>query len=103
MHYLSARPEGRRARPAGGSELVDLLSQWRRDRDDASERQAIWHQMLDIYTQQVFSIGIVNGTLQPVVASASCRTCRRRRSTASIPTCYLGVYMPDTFWLTKEA
>ena len=68
------------------------------------ERAAIWHEMLALYTDQVFSIGIVNGTLQPVVASAqAAATCPRRRSTASTRPAYFGVYMPDTFWFDEEA
>ena len=49
--------------------LVELLKQWRASAK-LEDRAAIWHEMLSLYTDQVFSIGIVNATLQPVVTSA---------------------------------
>ena len=66
------------------------------------ERAAIWHQMLAIYTDQVFSIGLVNATLQPVVTSARLRNVPENGLYGFDPTCFLGVYMPDTFWLGEE-
>ena len=58
--------------------------------------------MLSLYTDQVFSIGIVNATLQPVVSASTAAQHARDGLYGFDPTCYLGVYMPDTFWLGKE-
>ena len=58
--------------------------------------------MLSLFTDQVFSIGIVNATLQPVLSSARLRNIPTTGLYGFDPTSYLGVYMPDTFWL-KEA
>jgi len=54
--------------------------------------------MLAIYTDQVFSIGIVNAALQPVVSSAKLRNVPDTGLYSFDPTCYFGVYMPDAFW-----
>ena len=60
--------------------------------------------MLALYTDQVFSIGIVNATLQPVRGvRAPAQRARRTALYGFDPTCFLGVYMPDTFWLGEEA
>jgi peptide/nickel transport system substrate-binding protein len=58
--------------------------------------------MLSLYTQQVFSIGIVNGTQQPVLASTRMRNLPEHGLYGFDPTAYFGVYMPDTFWLAEE-
>ena len=82
--------------------LVDLLEQWKRTTDMA-ERTAVWRKMLDLYSEQVFSIGIVNESRQPVLRSAHLRNMPETGLYGFDPTCYLGVYKPDTFWLEREA
>ncbi len=54
--------------------------------------------MLSIYTDQVFTIGTVNATLQPVVHSSRMRNVPKDGLYGFDPMSYLGVYMPDTFW-----
>ena len=58
--------------------------------------------MLAIYTQQVFSIGLVNGTLQPIVRTSRLQNVPEKGLYGFDPTSYLGIYMPDTFWLSGE-
>jgi len=67
-----------------------------------TERAAIWHEMLALYTDQVFSIGIVNQVLQPVLASSRMRNVPSDGLYGFDPTCFLGIYMPDTFWYGEE-
>ncbi|MHA1190544.1 MAG: ABC transporter substrate-binding protein, partial [Alphaproteobacteria bacterium] len=49
-------------------QLANLYQQWL-TADGREGREAAWREMLDIYTDQVFTIGIVSGALQPVVVS----------------------------------
>jgi peptide/nickel transport system substrate-binding protein len=58
--------------------------------------------MLALYTSQVFSIGIVNSTLQPVLSSTKLRNVPDGGLWGFDPTSYFGIYMPDTFWLAGE-
>ncbi len=51
-------------------------------------------EMLALYTDQVFSIGIVNGTLQPVLATARLQNMPDDGALRLRPTSYFGVYMP---------
>ncbi|WP_026620440.1 peptide/nickel transport system substrate-binding protein (plasmid) [Ensifer sp. WSM1721] len=81
-------------------ELLDLLKRWRLSSDDA-ERADIWRQMLSIYTDQVFSIGLVNGSLQPIVVTTRLRNFPEKGLYGFDPTSYFGVYKPDTFWLQE--
>lgn len=100
--YLSNGQKGKAPDMAEAKELIDLLGQWKRSTDMA-ERTAIWTKMLDIYSDNVFSIGIVNAAKQPVLRSSRLRNMPDIGLYGFDPTCYLGVYMPDTFWLDGEA
>jgi peptide/nickel transport system substrate-binding protein len=81
-------------------ELSDLYNQWHKAADTAA-RAEIWHKMLALYSDQVFSIGIVNGTQQPVVISSKLRNVPDKALFSFDPTCYFGVYGMDTFWFEK--
>ncbi|KXF77962.1 peptide ABC transporter substrate-binding protein [Paramesorhizobium deserti] len=100
-YYISHGKVGEAPDLPEAVELVSLLKRWRRSAT-SSDRAKIWHAMLSIYTDQVFSIGIVNGTLQPVVASTRLRNLPDKALYGFDPTSYFGVYMPDTFWLGEE-
>jgi peptide/nickel transport system substrate-binding protein len=58
--------------------------------------------MLGLYTQQVFSIGIVNGTKQPVLCTTRMNNLPGDALYGFEPTSYFGVYLPDTFWLDNR-
>ena len=66
-------------------------------------RALIWHKMLKLYTDQVFSIGILNGTLQPIVANSRIRNVPATAFYGFDPTCYFGVYRADTFFYEDGA
>ena len=66
-------------------------------------RNDIWSKMLTIYADQVFSIGLLNATLQPVLRSSRLVNMPDTGLYGFEPTSYFGVYMPDTFWLNKDA
>jgi len=51
-------------------ELARLYVDWRSSRDDR-DRAAIWQRMLEIHAEQQFTIGIVSGVPQPVIARES--------------------------------
>jgi peptide/nickel transport system substrate-binding protein len=101
LHTLSGGGDGRPADLKEAKALLDLFYEWRRS-DTLEERTAVWHQMLSLYTSQVFTIGIVNGGLQPVVRAKKLRNLPDKGLYGFDPTSYLGVYMPDTFWYDEE-
>ncbi len=82
-------------------ELVRLNDAWFRSSDPA-ERLRIWHRMLKIHSDQVFTIGIVNGTMQPVVVSNRLRNVPEEGIYNWDPGAYFGIYRPDTFWFAKK-
>jgi peptide/nickel transport system substrate-binding protein len=101
-YYLSNGMEGKAPEMPEAQKLVDLLGQWRHA-SATDERRRIWDEMLTIYTDQVFSIGIVNAALQPMMRSSRLQNMPEKGLFGFDPTCYLGVYMPDTFWYQEEA
>ncbi len=101
-HYISRGQVGEPPDLPEAAELVRLVEQWRHSAE-LSDRTKIWTSMLALYTDQVFSIGLVNATLQPVLCSARLRNLPAEGLYGFDPTSYFGVYMPDTFWLAEEA
>ena len=101
LHYMSAETAGKPPDLPEAKELVALLQKWRKT-TSTEERTAIWHRMLEIHADQVFSIGTVNSALQPVVRSSRLRNVPDKGLYGFAPTSYLGAYMPDTFWYEKE-
>ena len=102
LNYQSHGESGKPPDLAEAAELLKLMKQWRGSAGMAA-RTEIWHRMLAIYTDQVFSIGLVNTTWQPVVTSARLVNCPETGLYNFDPSSYFGVYMPDVFWLKGEA
>jgi len=69
--------------------------------ESPQERTAIWHEMLQTYTDQVFTIGTVNNTRQPVVVNKRLRNVPEEGIYSWAPTAFFGIYRPDTFWFDK--
>ena len=78
-------------------ELLDLYNAWRVSAS-TGERREIWHRMLEIYSEQVFSIGIIAGIPQPVVADVRLRNVPEEAIYNWEPGAQFGIYHPDTFW-----
>lgn len=98
MYQLSLGAKGKAPDLPEAVELCALQKQWRSSAH-MSERSEIWHKMLSIFTDQVFSIGLVNGTPQPILHTSYLRNVPEKGLWGFNPTSFLGVYMPDTFWL----
>lgn len=82
-------------------ELAELHRQWRRS-STTDERRAIWRRMLEIHAEEVFTIGTVNRTLQPVVASNKLRNIPAQGVYSFTPGAYFGRYHPDLFWFDQD-
>ena len=94
---------GRSGEPADlevAKELIRLNEAWRRASEPV-EQQRIWHRILEIHADQIFTIGIVNGTLQPVVVNNRLRNVPEEGIYNWDPGSYFGMYKPDTFWFEE--
>ncbi len=81
--------------------LVELARAWPRAATLAEKRR-IWHQILRIHADRVFTIGIVNATLQPVVVNVRLRNVPAEGFYNWYPGAYFGIYRPDTFWFAEQ-
>ncbi|HTP63347.1 MAG TPA: ABC transporter substrate-binding protein [Burkholderiales bacterium] len=82
------------------AELLKLDNAWR-STASREERTKIWQRMLQIHTEQMYSIGIVNGVSQPVVARNSLRNVPEKGIYNWDPGAFFGIYHPDTFWFSE--
>jgi len=77
--------------------LKELYAEWLAATSH-DEHAQIWHEMLRIWADEVFSIGTVAGVLQPVVVSARLRNVPEEGIYNWDPGAYFGIYKPDGFW-----
>lgn len=82
--------------------LLGLLGDWRHA-DTTEARTAIWKEMLGIYADQQYSVGIVRGVLQPVVVSNKLKNVPPDGIYNWDPGAHFGLYRPDCFWFTKAS
>ena len=102
VYFVNRGAKGESPDIPEAKELLTLLEEWRRTVDSAP-RAEIWKKMLALYTDQVFSIGTVTSTLQPVVRRKTLKNVPDKALFAYAPTAYLGVYLPDTFFFAEGA
>jgi peptide/nickel transport system substrate-binding protein len=98
--YSSVETAGTAPDLAAAQELVRLLAEWRRSTTTAA-RTGIWHKMLAIRADQVFTIGTINASLQPIVRSSRLRNVPEDGLFGFVPTSFFGAYAPDTFFFDE--
>ena len=96
-YYESGGASGEPPTLPAVQELARLLSAWR-EATDAAGRRAVWQRMLDIWSDQVFTIGLISGVRQPVVVSDNLRNVPVEGIYNWEPGSHFGIYQPDTFW-----
>jgi peptide/nickel transport system substrate-binding protein len=81
-------------------ELVALATEWKHV-TEPKRREEIWHRMLSIHAEQIYSIGIIAGVQQPVVVKHGLRNVPKKGIYNWDPGAHFGIYRPDTFWLDR--
>ncbi|HEV2510613.1 ABC transporter substrate-binding protein [Bosea sp. (in: a-proteobacteria)] len=97
QYFESGGREGEAPTIPEARELVELYRSWRHSTTH-QERRDIWQAMLKINAEQLFTIGVVNATLQPVVIAKALRNVPDNGLYSFEPGAFFGRYMPDTFW-----
>ena len=77
--------------------LLQLYQDWLAAGSE-EEHTRVWHDMLQIWADEVFSIGTVAGVLQPVVVNDKLRNVPEQGIYNWDPGAYFGIYKPDGFW-----
>jgi len=102
LHYETGGRSGEAPDIPAAQELATLNKAWQHAAR-LDERRRIWHRMLEIQADQVFTIGTVSGVLQPVVISNRLRNVPVEGIYNWDPGAYFGIYKPDTFWFDDSA
>jgi peptide/nickel transport system substrate-binding protein len=82
-------------------QLKTLYGQWL-DAASEADQARIWHEMLKLYADSVFSIGLVAGVLQPIVVNKKLRNVPQQGIYAWDPGAQFGMYKPDGFWFDEK-
>jgi len=80
--------------------LEALHDQWLNSKS-VDEREAIWHEMLAIQADQVYTIGVVSGVMQPIVVRNGLENVPKEGIYNWDPGAHFGLYRPDTFWFSN--
>lgn len=97
QYYESSGQSGEKADDPEVVELVELADSWRRT-PDREGRLRIWHRMLQIHSEQLYSIGVINSVQHPVVVNRYLMNVPEVGFYNIEPGAYFGIYRPDTFW-----
>ena len=81
-------------------ELLGLYRSWR-DAQSRDEKEKIWHRILEIHADQVYTIGLVAQIPQPVVVSNKLRNVPKEGIFNWDPGAQFGIYRPDSFWFAE--
>ena len=81
-------------------ELLRLNSEWL-VAVNVEARATIWRKMLDIFSDEMFTIGLVAAIKQPVVVNRSLRNVPEHGVYNWEPGAHFGIYSPDTFWFEQ--
>ncbi|HWD60448.1 MAG TPA: ABC transporter substrate-binding protein [Stellaceae bacterium] len=80
--------------------LYQLYHDWLAATDEQDQAK-IWHEMLAIWADRVFSIGLIAGVLQPVVVNDRLRNVPDDGIYNWDPGAHFGIYKPDGFWFAE--
>ena len=97
QHFETGGKAGQIPNDPFAMELLKLYRDWRAEPLFA-KRKDIWEKVLDIHTEQVYSIGLIAGVLQPVVVSNNLKNVPIKGIYNWNPGAHFGIYSPDTFW-----
>ena len=81
-------------------ELAALAKEWM-TASKPGRRAEIWHRMLAIHADQIYSIGIIAGVQQPIVVKHGVKNVPKQGIYNWDPGAHFGIYRPDTFWLDR--
>ena len=100
QHYETKGRSGEEVDMTGAQDLMELYRNWFMT-PVLAEREIIWHRMLDIHANNVYSIGIVAGVPQPVVAAKSLKNLPKEGLYNWDPGSFFGLYHLDSLWWDK--
>lgn len=83
-------------------ELAELFHAWE-GATERAERERIWHRMLEIHADQIYSLGTVAGVPQPVVVHNTLKNLPETGLYNWDPGAFFGMYHPDCLWFDTNS
>lgn len=100
LHWESGGRKGQAPDWPPAERLLALYRAWANASDEAG-RRAAWEAMLELHAEEVLTIGLVAGVLQPIVTAPALQNLPKRAFYLYEPGAYLGLHRPDTFWFEE--
>jgi peptide/nickel transport system substrate-binding protein len=100
QHFETSAKAGEPPDLPAAQELMRLYEAWIRAATRA-EREQIWHRLLTIHADEVFTIGVVSGVRQPVIVRNTLKNVPQEAIYNWNPGAQFGIYQPDTFWFDE--
>jgi peptide/nickel transport system substrate-binding protein len=100
QHWQTKGGAGEAPDEPEAAKLLELFKNWR-GATERDQRREIWYQILEIYSDQVYSIGLIGGVLQPVAVRRTLRNVPAEAMYNWEPGAQFGMYRPDTFWFEE--
>ena len=100
QYYETGGSSGEQIDIPEARQLFGLYKKWYAS-TDTDQRTAIWHEMLKIHSDNLFVIGIVSGTLQPVMVINGLHNVPTEGIWNWDPGAHFGIYSPDIFWFDE--
>lgn len=97
LYYRSQGKKGEAPSLPSVKELATLEKAWMQTTAQ-EEKKRIWQRILELHSEQQFTIGIVCQVPQPVVANIHLRNVPEEGFYNLEPGAYFGIYRPDSFW-----
>ena len=101
QYFQSGGTVGEEPATPEAKKLMSLYKDWR-NTSNTKKREKIWHDMLSIHADQVFSIGVVAGVPQPVIANNRLQNVPKDAVYNWNPGAHFGISHPDSFWFAKK-
>ena len=95
--------DGKAGEKPTGEHVIHLLELYQRWKNTAAqkEKSKIWQKILEIHSDQIYSVGLVAAVLQPVVVSSQLKNVPLSAIYNWNPGAHFGIYKPDTFWFAN--
>ena len=100
QYYQTGGNAGEEPDMEEAKQLMDYSEQWVTAGSE-EERAKLWQKMLDIHADQLYGIGIVAETPQPIVVSKRLRNVPEKGMWAWQPGSQFGVHRPDEFYFQQ--
>ena len=101
QYYESSGKSGEKPEDPLVLELGELNDLWRKTAKKTG-REKIWHRMLEIHSEELYSIGVVNSVQHPIVVNQYLNNVPEVGFYSIEPGAYFGIYKPDSFWFDEE-